>query len=300
MINPEATRIVDSLRQPEQSLEQLLNSMTCRRADGREISLMEVSMAEALSAGETVRAEEIVLRVPDGRSVSALLDATPIFSEEGVVESFVMTLQDMAPREDLERMRAEFLGTVSHELRTPLTSIRGSATTLLDDSSALHPAEMRQYYRIIVEQSDRMGGLISSLVDVARIETGTLPADPRPVKVTDIVDEARRIFLSGGGMNEIHIDLAGYLPLVMADPQRIVQVLGNLLSNAGRYSPMRPRSGSAPCGRSCTWPSPSQTKARACRPSGCRTCSRSFSGSPMKMGDANLRGRAWVLRSAKG
>ena len=55
------------------------------------------------------------------------------------MESFVMTLQDMAPREDLERMRAEFLGTVSHELRTPLTSIRGSATTLLDDSSALHP-----------------------------------------------------------------------------------------------------------------------------------------------------------------
>ena len=237
LINPEAARIVDSLRQPEQSLEELLNLMTCRRADGREISLMEVSMAEALSAGETVRAEEIVLRVPDGRSVSALLDATPIFSQEGVVESFVMTLQDMTPMEDLERMRAEFLGTVSHELRTPLTSIRGSATTLLDDSSALHPAEMRQFYRIIVEQSDRMGGLISSLVDVARIETGTLPADPRAVKVTDIVDEARRIFLSGGGMNEIHIDLAGHLPLVMADPQRIVQVLGNLLSNAARYSP---------------------------------------------------------------
>ena len=47
------------------------------------------------------------------------------------MESFVMTLQDMAPMEDLERMRAEFLGTVSHELRKPLTSIRGSATTLL-------------------------------------------------------------------------------------------------------------------------------------------------------------------------
>ena len=57
---------------------------------------------------------------------------------------------------------------------------------------------------------------------------------------------------------------------------------------------MRPRSGSAPCGRSCTCPSPSQTKARACRPTSCRTCSRSSSGSTTRIGDANLRGRALV------
>ena len=142
-------------------------------------------------------------------------------------------------------MRAEFLGTVSHELRTPLTSIRGSATTLLDDSSALHPAEMRQFYRIIVEQSDRMGGLISSLVDVARIETGTLPADPRAVKVTDIVDEARRIFLSGGGMNEIphrprwpstlsHGRPAAHCPSAGKSPLQCSQVLPQCVPDQGR------------------------------------------------------------------
>ena len=186
--NREATRIVDSLREPGQSSEQILQVLTYRRADGRESSLLELPLAEALSAGETVRAEEMVLSVPDGRSVTALVNATPIRSEEGLIESFVMTLQDMTPLEELERMRAEFLGMVSHELRTPLTSIRGSATTLLEGASAMHPAEMRQFYRIIVEQSDRMGGLISNLVDVARIETATLPVDPSPVKVTDIVD----------------------------------------------------------------------------------------------------------------
>ena len=186
--NREATRIVDSLRELGQSSEQILQVLTYRRADGRESSLLELPLAEALSAGETVRAEEMVLSVPDGRSVTALVNATPIRSEEGLIESFVMTLQDMTPLEELERMRAEFLGMVSHELRTPLTSIRGSATTLLEGASAMHPTEMRQFYRIIVEQSDRMGGLISNLVDVARIETATLPVDPSPVKVTDIVD----------------------------------------------------------------------------------------------------------------
>ena len=116
--NREARRIVDGLREPEQSLELLLEVLTFRREDGREVSLREFPMAELLSVDETVRAEEIVLGVPDGRSVTALLNSTPILSDEGVVESVVVTMQDMAPVQEMERLRAEFLGMVSHELRT--------------------------------------------------------------------------------------------------------------------------------------------------------------------------------------
>ncbi len=160
----------------------------------------------------------------------------PPYTDDGELESIIVIVQDMSPMEELERLRSEFLGTVSHELRTPLTSIRGSATTLIDDGTSLHPAEMRQFFRIIVEQADRMRGLISNLLDVARIETGTLPVEPAPASVADLVDEARKTFVSGGGRNDIHIDLADELPLVMADRMRILQVLGNLLSNASRYS----------------------------------------------------------------
>ena len=81
--NREATRIVDSLRGPDQPLVQLLQVLTVRRADGREVSLAEFPFAQLLSAGETVRAEEIVMRVPDGRSVTALVNATPIRSGGG-------------------------------------------------------------------------------------------------------------------------------------------------------------------------------------------------------------------------
>ena len=100
-----------------------------------------------------MRAEEIVLQAPDGRSVTTLVNSTPIFSEEGEVESVVVTMQDMTPLEELERLRAEFLGMVSHELRTPLTSIKGSADTLLEESAKLDPAEMRQFHRIIRDQN---------------------------------------------------------------------------------------------------------------------------------------------------
>ena len=120
----------------------------------------------------------------------------------------------------------------SHELRIPLTSIKGSATTLLDDAASLDPAEMREFHRIIDDRADYMRYLIADLLDVARIETGTLPVSPEPSDVVDLVDEARNTFVSAGSGNNIRIDLPLDLPRVMADRRRIAQVLGNLLSNA--------------------------------------------------------------------
>ena len=235
-VNREARRIVSDLCAPGGSAEQLLEVLTFRRADGREVSLQEFPLAQGLMTGETVRAEEIVLKAPDGRSVTTLVNATPIFSEDGEVESVVVTLQDMTPMEDLERLRAEFLGMVSHELRTPLAAIKGSADTLLENASELDPAEMTQFFRIIRDQSENMRHLIGDLLDVARIETGTLPVSPEPVEVTVLVDEARSRFQSGGGRNNLQIDLPPDLPRVLADRRRIVQVLNNLLSNAARHS----------------------------------------------------------------
>ncbi len=235
--NREMARIVDGLRDAEQPPVRLLGTLTCRRADGREVSLLEWPLAELLSSGEKVRAEEIVLSVPDGRSVTALLNATPIRSEDGEVESFVVTLQDMAPLQETERLRAEFLGMISHELRTPLASIRGSATTMQAAAHDLDAAELRQFLRIIVDQADNMRELIDDLLDVARIETGTLPISPEPVYVAQLVDRARNTFLAAGGRDNLDIGLEPDLPLVMADRRRIAQVIGNLLSNAARHSP---------------------------------------------------------------
>ena len=236
LINREATRLISGLQEPDRSTEELLEVVTVRRADGRETSLDQLYLAQALKFRKTVRAEEIVIQVPGRRSVTALMNATPILSEEEDVESFVVTLQDLTPLEELEQMRAEFLGMVSHELRRPLTSIKGSASTLLEAASELDLAEIAQFHRIINEQADHMRSMISDLLDVARIETGTLAVHPRPEEIVDIVDEARNAFLSGDGRDNIRIDLVPDLPLVMADRRRIVQVLSNLLANAAKYS----------------------------------------------------------------
>ena len=235
--NREARRIMESLRLPRRPPEQLLELVRCRRADGREISLGEFPPAQQRGNGKAVWAEEVELAAPNGRSVHALVKSTPIQSPGGGMESAVMTLQDLAPLDEIERRRAEFLSLVSHELLEPLTSIKGSATTLLEEGEALEGAERREFSRIIVQQTNHMRGLISDLLDAGRIGVGTLTVTPEPVEVVELVEPVRSAFLSGGGRHAILVDLPAELPRVMAERRRIVQVLGNLIANAARHAP---------------------------------------------------------------
>ena len=235
--NREARRLVEGLRTGDHPPETLLDVVSCRFADGSEVELAELPLARVLGGATTMRAEEIVISVPDGRSVRALINVTPIRGEDGEVVSVVVTLQDLAPLDELERQRAEFLGLVSHELRTPLAAIRGSAGAVLGAAPALPQAEVDQYFRIVDAQAHHMQGLIGNLLDAGRIEAGMLSVAPGPSDVAALVDRARTTFLGAGARHAVRIDLPEGLPRVMADCERIVQVLNNLLSNAARHSP---------------------------------------------------------------
>ena len=233
--NRETLRIVEGIRPPDQPVEQMMDILSIRRIDGREVSLEEFPLAHRLSTYTALRAEEVVLRAPGGGSVTVLVNATSIYSEDGnEMESVVVTLQDMTPLEDLERLRSEFLGLVSYELRTPLASIKGSAATLLDESADLNPSEIRQFHTIINDQADRMRRMISDLLDTAHIESGTLSVSPEASDVAALVEQAGVSLARGGGRNDLQVDLPADLPAVMADRSRVIQMISNLLSNVAR------------------------------------------------------------------
>ena len=194
-------------------------------------------MVEILNAGETVWAEEVVLKAADGPSIKALLNAVPVRSEKDGIESYVITLQDMAALERLERLRTQFLDMGSRELRTPLATVKGSTTTLLRDSSDLDPAVIAQFDRIMDQQVDHMHALINDLLDVARAETGKLSFDPVPTSVAEVVDEARTRLVVGGARTDVETTVEAGLPSVMAQWRRVVQVLDTLLSGAASRSP---------------------------------------------------------------
>lgn len=234
-LNQEARRIVYGLQVPGQ--RELLSVMKFRRPNGQHIPQNELPTDRAFRRGETVRAEEMVIHLQDGKAIPVLCSAAPIRSDNGEIVKVVCTLQDMTPLEEVERLRSEFLDVVAQELRNPLTSIKGAVATVLNSTSSVDPVDARQYFRIVDQQVDQMNALIGSLVDVARLETGMLSLNMGPVDMAELLEQAKRTCLTRGIRNTITIDVPQRPPPIIADRRRILQVLVNLFFHASKHSP---------------------------------------------------------------
>ena len=250
-LNREARRIFGVPPSPEHPVVRHLETIAFRRLDGSDVPAHELPLERAIRSGETERAAEFVIHRPDGEGVSVLINTTPIHSEEGEVVSVVATIQDITPLEELERLRAEFLGMVSHELRTPLASIKGSAATVLGAASPLDPAETRQFVRIIEEQADHMRDLINNLLDLTRIEVEGRPEVNRHglglaicrgnVRTEQASEDAQMESDRGEGQRILVVDddpqilryvrnslwEAGYQVLVTSDPDRVADLIND-------------------------------------------------------------------------
>ncbi len=195
-------------------------------------------MHRSMEMGESVRAEEISLEFPDGRTIPTLVNATPVYSSLGEVTAAIGVIQDLTPVAEVERLRNEFPGIVSHELRTPLTAIKGSAATVLGSRRPVSEQEAREFFEIIDEQADRLRDLVDNLLDMTRIETGYLSVSVEANGLEAMLTEAKAVFQRSDSLQELQIQLPDDAPMVNADSTRIVQVLTNLLTNAAKFSPV--------------------------------------------------------------
>ena len=234
--NEETRRIVGKLNAPGRDLDQLLETMTLRTPDGREIPIDELPTTRAVRSGETVLADEVVIHLLDGRTINTLVNARPIHREDGEIVSVVATLQDITPLETVKRQRREFLDMVGHELRTPLSAIKGSTASLLGSAYLPDAVETRQFLRVIDEQADHMRQLINNLVDMTQIEAGALQVALEPTVLKDVLEEAREALLQDGTSHHIELDLAPDLPRIMADGRRIFQTLRSLIKTVSDHS----------------------------------------------------------------
>jgi PAS domain S-box-containing protein len=191
--------------------------------------------------GEEIVDEELEMCRADGTPVYITLSVTPVRDASGNVLASRSIVVDITERkraeEELEKLRSEFLGMVTHELKTPLTAIKGSAATVLGSRRPFGEQENRELFQIIDEQADRLRELVDDLLDMTRIEAGSLSVSPEATDLRAVLEEARATFVRSGGSQEIQLELANDLPAVNADRHRVVQVLTNLLNNAARFSP---------------------------------------------------------------
>ena len=143
-----------------------------------------------------------------------------------------------AEAEKANELKIRFLGMISHELRTPLTSIKGFASTLLATDVTFDAATQRQYISIIDTESNKLTALVEQLLDVSRLQAGNLPIHPQPKHLWEILDIADAQIQTLTFAHALQVKVSPRLPLVLADPQRIAQVIVNLIDNACKYSPV--------------------------------------------------------------
>jgi two-component system phosphate regulon sensor histidine kinase PhoR len=185
---------------------------------------------------ETAAGAEITLIYPRRRILAGT--AVAIRDASGALQGTVAAIRDITQLKRLEEIRMEFVLNVSHELRTPLTAIRGYVETLLDHGLE-DREEARKFLEIIHRHADRLGRLLNDLLDLSNIELERTPLSIRPLAVADVARHAAAILLPQAEQRSIPLvtEVPDGLPPVLADRDRLVQILVNLIDNAVKYTP---------------------------------------------------------------
>jgi two-component system sensor histidine kinase KdpD len=189
----------------------------------------------------------IPLRVGVRPSGVVLLEATTLSREtmEGLSGLVAMSIERAEALEDsarskaakeTERLRTALLDSVTHELRTPLTCIKASITALLSQQALDAPAR-KDLLTVIDEESDRLNRLIEQAVEMAQLDANKVQLDLKPQSIAALIQSVVEQCRSANSSREIRITLSSFLPNVLIDAAWIEKVLGNLLENAGKYSP---------------------------------------------------------------
>ena len=151
--------------------------------------------------------------------------------------AFVVIVRDVTERKAVERMKDEFVATVSHELRTPLTALRGHVELVLDGDGGPVTELQQRFLQVATQSADRLGALINDLLDVAKIEAGRVQLRKELVDLGGVLREVSATFRIEATRHGLAFreDL-GELPPVVGDRDRLIQVFGNLVSNAIKYT----------------------------------------------------------------
>ncbi len=211
---------------------------TLHDRQGHPLSADDYPAVRALR-GEHLDGVEQEIRTAAGRTVPILVSAAPLRGHGGEVVGAAVAFQDITRLREVDRLKDEFVSVVSHELRTPLTSIRGSLQLVLDEPAAIPDPQHRALLQITLSNTERLIRIINDILDIAKIESGRIQLQRRPVPVATTVRLAVSNIesIARAGSVLVATDVASDLPPVFADPDRLVQALVNLLSNAVKFAP---------------------------------------------------------------
>jgi PAS domain S-box-containing protein len=204
---------------------------------GRQVSEMEIISLPLPNDGPF--GQEWTHKRPEGGSITLAFSVYSLTDSSGRFNGVVALARDITQIKALERMKNEFVSTVSHELRTPLTSIRGALGLVAGGATGVLPEKAAELVSIAHRNSERLVRIINDILDVEKIESGKLSMTLAPVDAAALMQQAVETHASYGekyGVRYVLKEVPEGLR-VLADADRLMQVLANLMSNAAKFSP---------------------------------------------------------------
>jgi two-component system sensor histidine kinase VicK len=204
-------------------------------ADGTPYSRVTSPILQGMRRQETVRMHDEVFWRADGTSFPVEYTASPLI-EDGQISGMVVAFQDISERRRLEKMKDEFISTVSHELRTPLTSLRASLGLISTGALDKRPEKQRHMVEMAIGNCDRLVRLVNDILDFDKVEKGRLPLRRIPVDALDLLRRAADVAHGAASLAHITFRIEASPAHVLADEDRILQVLNELVTNAIKFS----------------------------------------------------------------
>lgn len=161
----------------------------------------------------------------------------PLISDEGNLRNIVISIRDITHFRTAEEIKSTFISIVSHELRTPVALIKGYASTLSRDDAKWDKGTVKDSLNVIEEEADRLSRMIDDLLDASRLEAGGLSLNRSDVSIPLLTKRLVERFSIQSKKHSLSMDFSKDFPVILADENRLEQVLSNLISNAIKYSP---------------------------------------------------------------
>jgi len=207
---------------------------------GNDLGLQDSPILQAF-AGQEVVNREMIISARDGQLFTVSITASCVRSLRGEPMNGILNVRDLTRERQQEEQRSTFISVISHELQTPIAIIKGYASTLARADARFNPTILRTRLVAIEEEADRLNQLVGNLLYASRIQANGLQMDIAALDLEYLIYSVVRRLRTRSPEVDISMIFAEPLPMVMADRERIEEVLQNLLDNAIKYSPGHPQ-----------------------------------------------------------
>lgn len=210
--------------------------LALRDRQGNPVALPELPPQRTSAAEGRVSVEGNVVR-RGGPPITVGVTATPLYEDEGALARVILNVVDITRFRQAEELKSTFVSVVSHELKTPVALIKGYAETLRREDADWDGETMQESLGVIAEEADHLTHLIDSLLEASRIQAGGLKLEPTDVHMPRLAERVVDGFQTQTRVHTFELDFPPDFPPVWGDPERLREVMSNLVSNAVKYSP---------------------------------------------------------------